>query len=209
MRKIYRHHRRAGHRDRADRPAGAWPRAGFRRRSISNSRCRHARDLCRPHADRRPIARRRRVVRRRVGRRVRRAADCRNGGPPGWIVGVLIVALGLWNLTQLAQPLWMQAMSVVAPLARLLAGRTAFPPGAARRSVNQLGRFFRLRHRQRPADLVAQHRLELVGADIVRGGALAQQRDQQRRAVRGRRRLGPTPGDAHATISGKAWSCSA
>lgn len=34
----------------------------------------------------------------------------------GWIVGVLIVALGIWNLTQLAQPLWMQVMSVVAPL---------------------------------------------------------------------------------------------
>ncbi|MBS0478283.1 MAG: hypothetical protein JSR79_03170 [Proteobacteria bacterium] len=37
--------------------------------------------------------------------------------PAGWIVGVLIVLLGLWNLTQLAQPLWMQAMSFVAPLA--------------------------------------------------------------------------------------------
>ena len=37
--------------------------------------------------------------------------------PAGWIVGVLIVVLGLWNLTQLAQPLWMQAMSFVAPLA--------------------------------------------------------------------------------------------
>ena len=36
--------------------------------------------------------------------------------PAGWIVGVLIVALGIWNLTQLAQPLWMQAMSFVAPL---------------------------------------------------------------------------------------------
>jgi hypothetical protein len=36
--------------------------------------------------------------------------------PAGWTVGVLIVALGVWNLTQLAQPLWMQAMSVVAPL---------------------------------------------------------------------------------------------
>ncbi len=36
--------------------------------------------------------------------------------PAGWIVGGLIVALGIWNLTQLAQPLWMQAMSVVAPL---------------------------------------------------------------------------------------------
>jgi len=37
--------------------------------------------------------------------------------PAGWIVGVLVVLLGLWNLTQLAQPLWMQAMSVIAPLA--------------------------------------------------------------------------------------------
>lgn len=37
--------------------------------------------------------------------------------PAGWIVGVLIVLLGVWNLTQLAQPLWMQVMSVVAPLA--------------------------------------------------------------------------------------------
>jgi len=36
--------------------------------------------------------------------------------PAGWIVGGLIVVLGLWNLTQLAQPWWMQAMSVVAPL---------------------------------------------------------------------------------------------
>lgn len=36
--------------------------------------------------------------------------------PAGWIVGGLIVALGIWNLTQLAQPLWMQAMSVAAPL---------------------------------------------------------------------------------------------
>jgi len=36
--------------------------------------------------------------------------------PAGWIVGVLIVALGIWNLTQLAQPLWMQAMSFAAPL---------------------------------------------------------------------------------------------
>jgi hypothetical protein len=36
--------------------------------------------------------------------------------PAGWIVGVLIVVLGIWNLTQLAQPLWMQAMSFVAPL---------------------------------------------------------------------------------------------
>lgn len=37
--------------------------------------------------------------------------------PAGWIVAGLIVALGVWNLTQLAEPLWMQAMSVVAPLA--------------------------------------------------------------------------------------------
>lgn len=36
--------------------------------------------------------------------------------PAGWVVGGLIIALGVWNLTQLAQPLWMQAMSVVAPL---------------------------------------------------------------------------------------------
>jgi hypothetical protein len=36
--------------------------------------------------------------------------------PAGWIVGALIVVLGIWNLTQLAQPLWMQVMSVVAPL---------------------------------------------------------------------------------------------
>ncbi|QDZ08923.1 hypothetical protein FPZ24_16780 [Sphingomonas panacisoli] len=36
--------------------------------------------------------------------------------PAGWIVGVVIVALGVWNLTQLAQPWWMQVMSFVAPL---------------------------------------------------------------------------------------------
>ena len=36
--------------------------------------------------------------------------------PAGWIVGALIALLGIWNFTQLAQPLWMQAMSVVAPL---------------------------------------------------------------------------------------------
>ena len=36
--------------------------------------------------------------------------------PAGWIVGALIVALGIWNVTQLTQPLWMQAMSFVAPL---------------------------------------------------------------------------------------------
>ncbi|MEO5938598.1 MAG: hypothetical protein ABIQ43_06260 [Sphingomonas sp.] len=36
--------------------------------------------------------------------------------PAGWIVGVLIVVLGIWNLTQLAQPLWMQAMSFIAPM---------------------------------------------------------------------------------------------
>ena len=37
--------------------------------------------------------------------------------PAGWIVGGVIVVLGFWNLTQLAQPLWMQAMSFIAPLA--------------------------------------------------------------------------------------------
>lgn len=36
--------------------------------------------------------------------------------PAGWIVGVLIVVLGIWNLTQVAQPVWMQAMSCIAPL---------------------------------------------------------------------------------------------
>lgn len=37
--------------------------------------------------------------------------------PAGWIVGALIITLGILNLTQLAHPLWMQVMSVVAPLA--------------------------------------------------------------------------------------------
>jgi hypothetical protein len=37
--------------------------------------------------------------------------------PSGWIVAGLIVALDLWNATQLAQPWGMLAMNVIAPVA--------------------------------------------------------------------------------------------
>lgn len=36
--------------------------------------------------------------------------------PSGWIVAALIAVLDLWNATQLAQPWWMLAMNVIAPL---------------------------------------------------------------------------------------------
>lgn len=37
--------------------------------------------------------------------------------PAGWIVVGAMILLGIWGLTQLAQPFWMQTMSFVAPLA--------------------------------------------------------------------------------------------
>lgn len=36
--------------------------------------------------------------------------------PGGWIVAVVVVATGVWNLTQLAQPLWLQGATLVLPL---------------------------------------------------------------------------------------------
>jgi hypothetical protein len=37
--------------------------------------------------------------------------------PAGWIAVVFVIATGVWNLTQLAQPLWLQAATLVLPLA--------------------------------------------------------------------------------------------
>ena len=36
--------------------------------------------------------------------------------PGGWIVASMLVADGLWNLTQLAHPLWLQAATLILPL---------------------------------------------------------------------------------------------
>jgi hypothetical protein len=36
--------------------------------------------------------------------------------PGGWIVALVVVADGVWNLTQLAQPLWLQAATLILPL---------------------------------------------------------------------------------------------
>jgi hypothetical protein len=37
--------------------------------------------------------------------------------PAGWIVLAFIVITAIWNMTQLTQPLWLQILSVAAPLA--------------------------------------------------------------------------------------------
>jgi hypothetical protein len=36
--------------------------------------------------------------------------------PGGWIVAIVVMATGVWNLTQLAQPLWLQAATLILPL---------------------------------------------------------------------------------------------
>lgn len=36
--------------------------------------------------------------------------------PGGWIVALVVVADGVWNLTQLAQPLWLQGATLILPL---------------------------------------------------------------------------------------------
>jgi hypothetical protein len=36
--------------------------------------------------------------------------------PGGWIVAIVVVAAGMWNLTQLAQPLWLQAATLILPV---------------------------------------------------------------------------------------------
>jgi hypothetical protein len=35
--------------------------------------------------------------------------------PGGWIVAIVVIAAGVWNLTQLAQPLWLQAATLILP----------------------------------------------------------------------------------------------
>jgi hypothetical protein len=37
--------------------------------------------------------------------------------PGGWIVALVLVADGVWNLTQLTQPLWLQGATLILPLA--------------------------------------------------------------------------------------------
>jgi hypothetical protein len=37
--------------------------------------------------------------------------------PAGWIAVAVVLATGIWNLTQLAQPLWLQAATLILPLA--------------------------------------------------------------------------------------------
>ena len=36
--------------------------------------------------------------------------------PGGWLAAIVVVAAGVWNLTQLAQPLWLQAATVMMPV---------------------------------------------------------------------------------------------
>jgi hypothetical protein len=36
--------------------------------------------------------------------------------PGGWIVALVVVADGVWNLTQLTQPWWLQAATLILPL---------------------------------------------------------------------------------------------
>lgn len=36
--------------------------------------------------------------------------------PGGWIVALIVVADGVWNLTQLTQPLWLQGATLLLPL---------------------------------------------------------------------------------------------
>jgi hypothetical protein len=36
--------------------------------------------------------------------------------PGGWIVALVVIADGVWNLTQLAQPMWLQGATLVLPL---------------------------------------------------------------------------------------------
>ena len=37
--------------------------------------------------------------------------------PGGWIVALVLVADGVWNLTQLTQPLWLQGATLILPIA--------------------------------------------------------------------------------------------
>jgi hypothetical protein len=36
--------------------------------------------------------------------------------PGGWIVAIVVMATGVWNLTQLAQPLWLRGATLILPL---------------------------------------------------------------------------------------------
>jgi hypothetical protein len=36
--------------------------------------------------------------------------------PGGWIVALVVMADGVWNLTQLAQPMWLQGATLILPL---------------------------------------------------------------------------------------------
>lgn len=36
--------------------------------------------------------------------------------PGGWIVAILVVVAGVWNMTQLAQPLWLQGATLILPV---------------------------------------------------------------------------------------------
>ena len=36
--------------------------------------------------------------------------------PGGWIVALVVVADGVWNLTQLTQPMWLQGATLILPL---------------------------------------------------------------------------------------------
>jgi hypothetical protein len=36
--------------------------------------------------------------------------------PGGWIVAIVLAAAGVWNLTQLAQPFWLQGATLALPL---------------------------------------------------------------------------------------------
>lgn len=37
--------------------------------------------------------------------------------PAGWVAGAVVVAVALWDLSQLAQPVWLQIASIVLPAA--------------------------------------------------------------------------------------------
>lgn len=117
----------------------------------------------------------------------------------------MFLAANIANVPPIPHPVWMMVIGIVAPLAggrraqgvhrkpcagEALLGRTVFrriQPGC------WLRRFFGRGngidqppfHRQRPFDLVAQQRLEVVRADTVRGRALAQQADEQGRPTVG------------------------
>jgi hypothetical protein len=36
--------------------------------------------------------------------------------PGGWIVALIVMADGVWNLTQIAQPMWLQGATLILPL---------------------------------------------------------------------------------------------